>query len=833
MKYFFVFLSFFFSYTSSAYAQSPGGSAVKGTVSGRLQDTESGAPIPYATVILLIKQSTPAKDAPAADTATVKPWKQVNGALTEEDGSFKLKDVTPADYKLEVSFLGYDKKTLEFSTSGSKPDQDLGTIKLGVTAQILDGVTVTGQQELIENHVDKVVFNAENDPSLAGGDATDVLRKTPMIAVDMDGNISLRGNSNVRLLINGKPSTLFSGSVAEALRSIPADEIKKVEVITVPTAKYDGEGTGGIVNIITKRKGMEGFKGNVNLNAGIRAVGGGGNATLARGRFGLNANGYGNYGFERESSNDLYRETYGDNPQRLVQHGEGRSSFNFLSGKIGAFYDYNAYNSLNTSVSIRGFSNNNTSQTLSRRFSTNNTEPFEEIIRNSLMENSNSSFDWTTDYRRTFEGSEREIALAYQISGNISNTFNRFTEVGDRSLANNNTNESNNLEYTYQLDYTEPFGKWGKLETGGKAVIRRLTSDFAAFVGPGTGQPQEVDPTQSDKFNYDQDVISAYSSLNSKLSKKWGLVTGLRYEFTHIGFQFRDNPVNASNEYGSFLPSAILSYNLKPMSALKASYTRRIQRPSLYFLNPYVRQSSTLFIYQGNPKLAPEVTDQLELSFNTMVKENPFNISVFYRNTEDVIESYQSLEQFRGDTVTLSSFLNVGSNQAFGANVFTNVKLTKWMSLFFSSDISTYNVSSATLDRSKSGVVFGGNAGLNFKFGKGWKANVFNYYRSPQPTLQGRQPGYMFTSMGMSKDILKEKGSIGLSVQNPFRDFMEFKSDVSGPNFYQFTAYRYQQRDIRLSFRYSFGDMKFRPRTRSSKISNDDMKSGSSQGEGN
>ncbi|MBW3544740.1 MAG: outer membrane beta-barrel family protein, partial [Bacteroidetes bacterium] len=211
-------------------------------------------------------------------------------------------------------------------------------------------------------------------------------------------------------------------------------------------------------------------------------------------------------------------------------------------------------------------------------------------------------------------------------------------------------------------------------------------------------------------------------------------------------------------------------------------------------------------------------------------KENVVNFSVFYRHTQDMIESYQTIHPFEGDTVTLSTFLNVGSNQSFGANGFTNLKLTKWASLFLNANVSTYNVSSAALDRSRSGIGFNGNSGFNFKFGKGWKANTFFYYRNAQPTLQGRGPQYMFVNMGISKDILKEKGSIGLSVANPFRDDMEFESEVRGEDFYQSTAYRYQQRDIRLILRYSFGDMTFRQRSRGSKISNDDVKSGGSQG---
>jgi outer membrane receptor protein involved in Fe transport len=823
--------------SGSVLAQFPGmggGPSVKGKISGIITDADSGEPIPYATVTLFRKQTRPPK---LPDSVTFEPWKQIDGALTAEDGSFRLKDASVGTYRLDASFLGYEKQSFEVETTGAKPDADLGTITLQTADEVMEGVTVTGQAETIENHVDKLVFNAENDASLAGGDATDVLRKTPMLTVDMDGNVSLRGNSSVRLLINGKPSTLFSNNVGEALKSIPADEIKKVEVITVPGAKYEGEGSGGIVNIITKKTEIEGFKGTVNTRAGIRGAGGGLNLNLGAGRFGLNGNIFGNKGFYRDSEN--YLESRAPLPDGTIQVREqesfGKSRFDFLSGRVGAFYDFNAYNSLNTSISLRGFGNENDSRTFGDSYLLSNPNQIIDTDRIGYTTSSNTSFDWSTDFRRTFEGSEREYSAAIQVSGTTADQDINFTQTSDipiQEFVSLNANQSRNMEYTYQLDAVEPIGSWGKLEVGGKAVIRRLASDYEVRIDG------EIDPNQTNEFDYNQDVWAGYTSLKTKFNDKWSLVSGLRYEHTTIGFDFADDQPDPGNEYQTWLPSGILSYNFTPMTALKGSFTRRIQRPSLWFLNPFVRQNSPQSVSQGEPTLEPEITDQYELSFNTLVKQNPVNFSVFHSRTTDVIEGFTDVrtnyEGFENDTLYVSSFINAGSRNAWGYTAFTNVKLAKWASVFLSTDGNYATIESPVRNLKNSGFQFGGNIGFNFTLKGGWKIDAFTFYRSRRPNLQGQEPSYAWYNFGFQKEIFGEKGSIGLNAGNPFGRWQRFENTTDTPTLYQRSVYQFEQQDVRLTFRYSFGDMKFRQSTRRSKINNTDAKDGGGgQGEGN
>lgn len=262
---------------------------------------------------------------------------------------------------------------------------------------------VTAESAVIENRIDKIVYHADKDVTTQGGDAADVLQRVPLLAVDMDGNVSLRGSSNIQILINGKPSTIFSGSIADALKTIPADQIKSVEVITSPTAKYDGEGSAGIINIITKKKTAEGFTGSINTSVGTRSNRGSLNLGYACGRFGLNFNGSGWYNWPRASFSDFFREDYiGDETRILDQNGAGESQFYRPRASIGDFYDINAYNSINSTFNFRGFGRN--SDQLTEAFFTDPVNNLnQEYIRQSDSRSFRNGFDWTTDYRRTFK----------------------------------------------------------------------------------------------------------------------------------------------------------------------------------------------------------------------------------------------------------------------------------------------------------------------------------------------------------------------------------------------------------------------------------------------
>jgi len=356
--------------------------AVKGKVTGILLDSMTNKPVEFATAILLEPHS----------------GKEINGIITNEKGQFKL-IVDVGTYDLNLSFLGYETKVLKgIKLTPKKPDVNLKKIIFSPESLTLSEVTVTGEASVIETKIDKIVYNAEKDVTNAGGDAADVLRKVPLLSVDMDGNVSLRGSSNIRILINGKPSGMFSVSVADALKSIPADQIKSVEVITSPSAKYDGEGSAGILNIITKKKRVQGFTGSVNSSVGTRLNNSTVNLSAAKGRFGISGGGSVHYSFPSNGTFDFDRtDTLSDKQVRsLMQDGATRSSRIGFHGNVSAFYDINAYNAINSSLRFHGFSfdrDGTTDALLSDPTSFLNDESSRRTLSNSLT----SGFDWTSD----------------------------------------------------------------------------------------------------------------------------------------------------------------------------------------------------------------------------------------------------------------------------------------------------------------------------------------------------------------------------------------------------------------------------------------------------
>ena len=403
-----------------------------------------------------------------------------------------------------------------------------------------------------------------------------------MLSVDLEGNVSLRGSQNVRILINGKPSGIFANSVADALKLIPADEIKKVEVITSPSAKYDGEGSGGIINIITKRKGVEGFSGSVSTAVGTRQNNAVVSLSASRGRFGINGSASTYYSWPRSGTLSFDSEqTESGFTNILEQAGETETSRLGFNGKFGAYYDINAYNSINSNISFNGFTSTSDGET-----NTTNILPSinfsETYARTTQADALFSGFDWTTDYKKTYDKKDQELVIAYQLS---ENTNDRNSDLDQNEsfafaqISEENVNDGKNIEHTIQLDYTHPFSKKVKMEVGAKTVIRDIKSDFSSK----NLLTNEFTDNRTDVFNYDQDVIAGYLSFNAELTKKYSLTAGARYEHTTYGGNFDSGEVQEfSDDYDNFLPSIILSRKLKGFSSIKVSYNKRIQRPSLF-----------------------------------------------------------------------------------------------------------------------------------------------------------------------------------------------------------------------------------------------------------
>jgi len=815
-------LPLFLFFSFAAFSQGWGGggnqsSQIKGKITGQIIDSLTNEPVEFATVVLINAEF----------------GKQLDGVITDDKGKFKFTDVALKEYEIEVSFIGYvPRKVKAVKLTKKKPDVNLNDIFLVSSSLTLGEVEVTSERSLIENKVDKLVYNADQDITNAGGDASDVLRKVPMLSVDLEGNVSLRGSQNVQILINGKPSGIFANSVADALKLIPADEIKKVEVITSPSAKYDGEGSGGIINIITKRKGVEGFSGAVNTAVGTRQNNAVVSLSASRGRFGINGSASTYYSWPRVGTLSFDSEqTENGFTNVLEQAGDTKTSRLGFNGKFGAYYDINAYNSINSNISFNGFTSNSDGET-----NTTNILPsinFSETYARTTQANALfSGFDWTTDYKKTYDKKDQELVIAYQLSENTndrSSDLDQDASFAFPQIMEENVNDGKNIEHTIQVDYTHPFSKKVKMEVGAKTVIRDIKSDFSSK----NLLTNEFRDDRTDVFNYDQDVMAGYLSFNAELTKKYSLTAGARYEHTTYGGDFDSGEVEKfSDKYDNFLPSIILSRKLKGFSSIKVSYNKRIQRPSLFYINPYPEVSDRRNTTAGNPFLLPEITHQFDLSYNTFVKGTVLYASIYYKYTNDAIESILTPMQINDSTViSNTSFSNIGTRENIGLNVFSS-KTIKFWTIRGNINASQYS-GKGILNGEEvkaSAIVYQAFVSSSFQLKKGWKAEMWGFWNSPRQTLQGFNPSFSMYSVGVKKDLWGKRGSIGLNIIDPFNETKNFRTKLEGDNFSQTSNFGLPFRSFGINFSYKFGKLDFKAKSRKSSIKNDDQKQGDGGG---
>ncbi|KQC02740.1 outer membrane beta-barrel family protein [Pedobacter sp. Hv1] len=779
-----------------AQAQFPGmgGGAQKVTVTGRITalvlDSLTKQPIDYATVSLI----------------KVKDNKTVNGGLTDDKGKIVLQNIAPDEYKLVVGFIGYKSKTMLVKTTPEKLDNNVGNVFIVASSNTLNEITVEGKKAMIENKIDRLVYNAEADGTNVGGDATDVMRKVPMLSVDMNGNLQLRGAA-VRVLINGKPSGTMANSVADALKMMPAEQIKSVEVITSPSAKYDAEGSGGIVNIITKKSNAQGVSGSLNTTAGTRQNNGSFNLTAKTGRLSMNTALGGNYAFTQNtrvlSVNNTKLNSGGTNS--IQQDGVSKWDRSGFNGSLGLDYDFNAYNNISTNAKFNRFSNGGPGESnyIINGVASKNI---------SSMDASMNNLDWNVDYRKTSKKAGEEFSISAQLStGRAPQTFsNSLTSpLYPGALETFSSNTGKNNEYTAQTDYTYPFSKATTLEVGAKGIFRNFNSQFDAA---------------AKDFKYNQNVASVYSVISFNLTKKLQVKGGVRGEYTKIDFNTKTSGTE-TNDYLNLFPSVIVAQTLKGSSMLKLSYNRRVQRPSQIHLNPFRNEADQFNIMQGNPQLNPELSDNLELAYSTYIKGSIINASIFYRRTNGIIENSISPIVENGVNKTLTSYINVGSLKTFGFNIFGSYNPKPKWTLMSSIGMNSYDINSELVDVSKTYYMFNIFARSAYAFGKGWNLELFGVATSPRRTYQGKTNAFYFYGGTVKKDILNKKGSIGFNVLNPFTRDLEIKTQNNAVNssgtVYQNTQIFYPLRSFNLAFSYSFGKLKF---TEKKKIKNDDVK---------
>lgn len=803
----------------SAWAQFPmmggnQGTTLKGKIKGTLKDSITGENIGFATLVLR-------KAGGSTD---------LDGVLSEDTGNWHFDNVKTGKYDIIISFLGYQEKVLKSQeTTLKNPDLDLGVVSLSPSAVLLDAVEIKEERSLVENKVDRLVYNAENDASIAGGDATDVLRKVPMLTVDLQGNVSLRGSQNVRILINGKPSGMFSNNVADALKMFPADQIKKVEVITSPSAKYDGEGSGGIINIITNKQNIEGIAGSVNASVGIRQNSLFTNLNAGKGRLGFSSSAAVFY--SNPADGDVFFEriqTQGDKTSVFRQTGFQTTSRLGGNGNASLFYDFNGYHSINSSFNFRGFGFDMDGKT-DGIIEDQIVGMFNDVYqRTNTGDNFNGGFDWNTDYTMKFENQkDRELSFAFQ--------YTKDNNDQDMSVVENHSyltfinrdariiNDGNNNEYTVQADYVHPLIKGAKIEAGAKMVMRRILSDYANNIKDAQGI-YVPDPNFSNVFDYDQDVAAGYLSTSFIVAKKWNFVAGGRYEHTQINGRFlQGEAMPFENSYQNFLPNVAVSRNLSNFRTVKLSYSQRIQRPSLMFINPFNNNTDFLNRVIGNPLLQPELTNQIELGYNTNFKGFAIFSAVYYRKTTEIIDQILKID----NGVSINTFQNIGQNQSYGLNLFTT-KTIKKLTLRGGGNIFTYDANGVVNGQDLSRQSYEYNLFFNgeFSFSGTLKADFFGFFKSPKRALQGDNPAFTIYGMGFRKEF--KNSSIGITLIEPHTPDKVFSSNLKGSDFVQSSRFTLPFRSIGVNFRYKFGNVDFKERK--AKIKNSDLKAGEGDG---
>ncbi|MBB6131092.1 TonB-dependent receptor domain-containing protein [Mucilaginibacter lappiensis] len=836
MKRFYILIALF-CFALSAKAQfGVGGSGptTTGRISGTVIDSITKKPMDYTTVGLYRSGGK----------------SPITGVVTDEKGNFKLDNIKPGSYKLVISFIGYPSKTIDpVTTTASKPDNKMGTVLLSPGAHALAEVNVVGQAPLIENKIDKIVYNAEKDLTAAGGNATDVLQKVPLVAVDINGNVSVRGDANVRVLINGKPSGATSANLSDVLKTIPADQIKSIEVVTSPSAKYDAEGSGGIINIITKQKNISGISGSVSGGVGTRQNNGNVNLNYNKNRFSLGINAGGNLTWPQTSLttfDQVLKDAAGNPLVHNFNNSSSRIKRHGAIGSVTAGYEFNAYNSINSTFRLNDGGFNVDGSGINNI--DNHISPIQYFSKN-MSHNHFGGFDWSIDYTHKFKKEGEEITVSGQWSHSIITTdyTNLFTAQNPSQTGDNN---GKNNEYTLQLDYTLPVNKVLKIEAGGKTIQRRINSNYDIFDTDNSGNNAQRDSLNSNLYDYTQNVYAGYAVFTITLPKSYSILAGGRVENTRIKGDpqnpFQDanstlfqNLQPFSSSYTTYIPSLTIQKQFGNQT-LKLSYSKRITRPSLQFLNPFINRSNIQNQSVGNPNLAPEVSQTVELGYNTFIKSSVLNFSVYYKRTNDLIEGIADTltETIRNQTVhaTRTIYQNIGRNNSFGASFFGSVNPIKPLTIRAS--INGYTYSPTIFDEfassaSKIGTYFQFSAfgSASYQFKGDFLAELFGFTNSARRTIQGTNPAFGIYAFGIKKQFMKRKLAVGFNTVQPFARDKHFDQNISSASFSQTSSTAFPFRSFGLTFSYSFGKTTFsNPNQQKKGVNNDDQKQGDQSG---
>jgi Outer membrane protein beta-barrel family/CarboxypepD_reg-like domain len=780
---------------------------------GTVVDSATGKPLAYATLVL-------------QNSKTKAPIKNF---LSKDDGSFEISAPDSLDFQLVFAFTGYDNKTI---TVPRGLPADLGSVYLKPSGKQLEEVSVVAIKPVIKRDLDGIIYDVSADPETPVLSALDMMRKVPLLSVDANDNIKLKGNSNYKILVNGKESALMAKNSSDVLRTMPATNIERIEVITTPPAKYDAEGLAGIINIITKKKLDEGY--NIGINGRLNTVWGPGinlNGTYKKDKFGFS--GYLGYNVRHQQTINMGGEQvfFSDN-SKLNQQGTNMTSAHFTYGDAELSYEFDSLNLLTGSFEIfTGHRNQNINQ-LTISYDSNNSL----IQAYRLLSDASNDFggmDASLNYQLGFKKDKNRLltfSYKYSYSPNTQNINNTIADTVNLYLPNYiQYNHAGNKEHTIQVDYVHPFKKVN-LEAGAKTILRNNFSNFVTSNYDEATKDYEVNPNQTNDFTYDQDIYSFYNSYSAKWDK-WSAKAGLRLEHTTVRANFISTSSSVSQDYNNLIPSISIQRELKG-SNISLGYTDRISRPDIDQLNPFVNESNPNFISTGNPNLQPEINHNFELDYSVFSK-NSMTAGLSYSFSNNSIQTVTYLQAVSSgnvkDTVTVTTFENLGSNKSLALNLNLNFASVKNLSMSLNAQISHVWLKGIYNGQFYRNDGYTGNSFLNagYKFGQGYRVGIDAGYFSGDINLQGTTGGpFIYTSYIFSKTFLNKKITLSAVLNNPYSQFHTWRSTTTTPDFYQSSYNQGFYRSFALRFNIKFGKLNSEIKKNQVGINNDDKKAG-------
>jgi len=810
-KYFLTF-SLFLTFLIN-FAQPNGSAREKVKVSGIIVDKASKQVLEYATVTLINSKNPQA----------------LAGAITNDKGGFEI-EVFPGLYTVKIEYISF--KTVELKQRSIQKNTDLGTIALEEDISQLNEVVIRAERSTVDIKLDKKVYNVGQDMIVKGGTVSDVLENVPSVTVDIEGNVSLRGNENVRIFIDGRPSNALN--MAETLKQIPADAIEKVEVITNPSARYDAEGGAGILNIVLKKGKNLGFNGSFIASTGIPET------------YGLSAN----VNYKTEKVNFFTSTGY----DYRTSQGAGKTNSAYIKDDAISNYIYENRDTerlrkgLSTKTGIEWTIAPNTFWTNAVSFRDNSGTNYDVVTYNSFDADKNftskrfrindgndlgKDTEFSSNFLKNFndEGHKLTIDASYAISRNEDGSVITDETVGSSEGPSFDTTFRKEKQDRYQIqaDYVLPIGEGSQFEAGYKGNFNFLDNKYNINTDQTGGT---TDSFFSNTLEYNERINALYTQYGFKISK-FSYLFGLRWEDTQIDVNLLETNDFNTKKYNNFFPSAFVNYEISEESSVSLSYSKRLSRPRGRFLNPAPNYSSNINIFRGNPDLNPAFTDKYDLGYLKRWEKVTFSTSLYFENTRDVF-SFVRFENgdFVNETpVILSTPINLGKERKFGFEFTLNYSPSKkWKlnSSFNMADTKTTGEHSYTntnnevitqnLDNHNFSWFTRANSRLTLPLKIDWQLS--GMYFGPRKTAQGKDLGNYMVNTAFSKDILKDKATIAFNVSDIFNS-RKRKSEVNLETVNSYSEFQWRRRQFNLSFTYRL-NMKKNEKDKNMQRNNDD-----------